>query len=244
MRMARRLNYSGLDVQRRGDLFRRDISPAHLTFRDKMLYLRASKKDELALQGKIIPTHIRRKWMRHLGLIDRFGRVTEYARRIYGPDVALRVLPFPAEASAKLSAKTSERNRLRWQIDRERMLAIALANALKGAAAVRGTKFTPERSRRASIALRGRIMGGAGAKGPEHYFAKSYSLLAPDGTHYRGENVLHFVRERPDLFDPEDILMEKGTCRAAKALCSLRPSNKTPKAGWKGWTWYQQCQSE
>jgi hypothetical protein len=143
---------------------------------------------------------------------------------------------------AKLSperrkASYSERNKKRWQTDRSRALATAIENAKRGSAALTGSHYTPERSRRHSIGQQGKIMGGLGAKGPGHYFAKTFSLIAPDGVIFRGENILEFVRSRQDLFSSADLRMRSGTCNAAKALCALRPGSAVGRRSWKGWAW-------
>lgn len=141
----------------------------------------------------------------------------------------------PEERSASYSA----RNRLRWQNERQRLIEIVTRNARKGTAVLTGRKYTPERSRRASLGQRGKMMGGRGAKGPAHYFAKGFSLRAPDTAVYRGENILDFVRANTALFDPTDVVMKNGTCRAAKALCRLRPGAVERRASWKGWQWHK-----
>lgn len=140
-------------------------------------------------------------------------------------------------ARANASESVAKRNRTRWQTDRERMTAIATANARRGAEAITGTHYSPERSQRASAGQRGKVMGGAGARGPKHYFARSFALRSPDGVVYRGRNIIDFVRTHPELFEADDLRERAGTCRAAKCLSRLRPTVKSPASSWKGWTW-------
>lgn len=178
-----------------------------------------------------------------------FGLITEGAAP--PPIVPIRIL---SSATTKLASRRrkrkqkfspaerrnsySARNRLRWQRDRPRMTEVATRNARKGTAVLTGRRYSPERSRRASIGQRGKIMGGHGAKGPAHYFAKSFALRAPDTAVYRGDNILDFVRAHPDLFPEKDLRPRAGTCNAAKQLCKLRPGASGQKSQWKGWTWY------
>lgn len=75
--------------------------------------------------------------------------------------------------------------------------------------------------------------------------ARSYALVAPDGTVYRGRNLAHFVREHRELFDPADVRPREDRptsliCRATIGLGQLRPGRKMERqpASWKGWTWY------
>lgn len=117
------------------------------------------------------------------------------------------------------------------------MSEIVAANARKGADAVRGTHYSPERSRHASEGQRGKTMGGRGARGPEHFLARGYALRSPRGTVYRGRNILDFTRQHPELFDPDDLRERAGTNRAAKSLSRLRPTTAHPRVTWKGWTW-------
>jgi hypothetical protein len=118
------------------------------------------------------------------------------------------------------------------------MLPVSLANAAKGTLALKGTHYSPERSRRASEGQRGKIMGGQLAAGEDHLFAEQYALCAPDGEIYRGRNIIEFVRTNAYLFDPADLEWKRGHCRASKGLSRLRPTLAAPKPSWKGWIWF------
>jgi hypothetical protein len=80
--------------------------------------------------------------------------------------------------------------------------------------------------------------------GPDHATAKFWTIRSPAGVSYTFHNLVHFVREHPDLFIPEDInwkLTKKGVpvkCRAVGGLYSLSPgrNKKTVNGSWKGWT--------
>ncbi len=117
------------------------------------------------------------------------------------------------------------------------MSEVATKNAAKGSAALLGTHYTPDRSRRASEGQRGKTMGGGMAKGPEHPFADYYSLRSPGGEIFRGRNILEFVRGHEHLFDPRDLVWRRGSCNAGKSLSRLRPTIERPKNSWKEWTW-------
>lgn len=143
-----------------------------------------------------------------------------------------------AESPEQRSARISAQNRKRWERDRERMTAIAAANAAKATAALQGTHYTPERSKRASVGQRGKVMTGEKwAMGPAHTFAEEFRLLDPRGTLHVGRNLLHFVRCNASLFDPSDVRPQKGSCRAARKLSRLRPGVSEQRKSWKGWAW-------
>ena len=105
-----------------------------------------------------------------------------------------------------------------------------LPDTLRQRASAAGIKFRKQDRR--GIELNGRM-----AKGPNNPLARPYSLLSPEGTHYRGKNILQFVREHPDLFDKGDVDWTNGGCHAAKKLRSLRPGLQHSRKTWKGWTW-------
>lgn len=90
------------------------------------------------------------------------------------------------------------------------------------------------------------------AKGPEHWRSTEYHLRNPDGKIFRGRNILEFVRQHPDLFDPQDVVWKvpnhryaskvlgllkvpTKTCHAAKGLSRLFARSHT-RYSWKGWT--------
>lgn len=137
----------------------------------------------------------------------------------------------------KANAQASKRLHTRWRDDPEGMREIAIRNAAKGTAALIGTHYSPQRSRRASEGQRGKIMGGQLAKGERHLFAERFQLFAPDGDVHWGRNIIEFVRANRHLFDPTDLEWRRGHCRASKGLSRLRPTLKTRKLSWKGWTW-------
>ena len=105
-------------------------------------------------------------------------------------------------------------------------------------AALNGTHYSPERSRRASEGQRGKIQSGRAAKSMENFGPKYYSFLAPDGLVHQGQDILHFIRGHLARFDPDDLKWIRGSCRAGKALARLRPWMKRPLGSWKGWSWY------
>lgn len=137
----------------------------------------------------------------------------------------------------KANAQASKRVKTRWTKDPIGMREIAIRNAAKGTAALTGTRYSPERSRRASEGQRGKIMGGQCAAGPKHIFAEWFALCSPENTIYRGRNIIDFVREHLELFDPADLEWKCGHCRATKGLSKLRPTNRRRVIQWKGWSW-------
>lgn len=83
----------------------------------------------------------------------------------------------------------------------------------------------------------GRQATGKVSRGLKNRRAKPYSLVSPDGTHYRGRNVNHFVREHAHLFDKRDLIWKNLTCNAAIKLNRLRPGTSHSLRRWKGWSW-------
>ncbi len=85
-------------------------------------------------------------------------------------------------------------------------------------------------------------------KGPKHKLSKPYDLIAPDGTHYQGRNLRHFVRENPQLFglaragtgDPGQAFVRS---RISARLYALRPGNVRVRHSWHGWRWAGSPQS-
>lgn len=67
--------------------------------------------------------------------------------------------------------------------------------------------------------------------------AKQWLLVSPQNVIHRFKNLSQFIRDNPSLFNPEDIIWHKYSCRAVHAISKLRPSRKKPEASWKGWRW-------
>lgn len=146
----------------------------------------------------------------------------------------------PAEMQAtldKANAQGGKRMRTRWASDPEGMREMAIRNAAIGTAKLTGSKFTEARRSRHSESQRGKKMGGQLAATPDHLFAAEYALCDPSGTVHRGRNLIDFVRERSEWFEPDDIEWKRGHCRATKGLSKLRPTNGAVRRTWKGWTW-------
>ena len=73
-------------------------------------------------------------------------------------------------------------------------------------------------------------------KGLFNQSRKGYSLISPDLDHYEGENLMHFVREHKDLFNPEDVTEPLWKSRAYGGLRQMvRPSPSFKSRIWKGW---------
>jgi len=75
--------------------------------------------------------------------------------------------------------------------------------------------------------------------------AKSWRLRSPSNTVYEFRNLLLFVKENQNLFDPSDVIPHKSSprgCRASVGLNSLNPYVKSPRGSWKGWIWYSQTE--
>jgi len=143
------------------------------------------------------------------------------------------MLGYLRQANSPESA--GRRNTTRWTSDRDRMTAVASANARRGTEALTGVAYSAERSARASQGQIGKVMTGRGARAPEHVLAVAYDLRSPDGRVHRGTNVHDFVRTHTALFDDVDAAeIAGGYTRAARALLALR---RNPKRSWKGWRW-------
>lgn len=69
--------------------------------------------------------------------------------------------------------------------------------------------------------------------------AKTWVVLDPNNQQYEFTNLLHFVRQNPHLFEPNDVIWRKKAngvewCLAASGIGGLaRQSN--PPTNWKGW---------
>lgn len=71
-----------------------------------------------------------------------------------------------------------------------------------------------------------------------HPEAKWWFLRSPRGQIYKFRNLVKFIRDHSDLFDPIDVVwIPAGTwglkCRAYGGLAQLRSQHLS----WKGWTW-------
>jgi len=85
---------------------------------------------------------------------------------------------------------------------------------------------------------RGLPAHGLGAKGPTNFCCKKdCMLISPDRVVHKFDNITHFVRTNPHLFQPEDLVPFKQrtwSCRARSGLASLFARRHT-KGAWKGW---------
>jgi hypothetical protein len=80
--------------------------------------------------------------------------------------------------------------------------------------------------------------------GKDHLASKVWRLRSSANVEYEFKNLTNFVREHPELFDPEDLkwkLNKNGIpleCRATHGLYSLNPNGKKKvvAGSWKGWT--------
>lgn len=90
----------------------------------------------------------------------------------------------------------------------------------------------------------GKPRTGKAAMGPAHPRAKPFELRSPSGEIYKGTCVVHWVREHPELFTPEDAAMIKKfrhpdslemvvTSRASAGLGRVVSGQR---GQWKGWT--------
>ena len=114
--------------------------------------------------------------------------------------------------------------------------------------------WSPEKRIQAADVMRGRPQEAIlTAKGPDHWRSTDYCLRSPKGKIFHGRNILEFVRQHPDLFDPEDVVwrvpryrvaskvlgllkVPTQTCRAAKGLAHLFGEGPHVRYSWKGWT--------
>lgn len=129
------------------------------------------------------------------------------------------------------------------EADLQRMRRLAEQHTTREVAAILGR--TPEglRNRAADEGLRfkkGQVarVGPAG-KGPGNRHARPYSLRSPEGEHYSGRNILHFIRQHASLFDQRDLQWKNGNCHAGRKLRQLRPGRKYSLRTWKGWSWWR-----
>jgi hypothetical protein len=75
-------------------------------------------------------------------------------------------------------------------------------------------------------------------RGEGHINAKFWSFRDPEGEVHKFVNLLHFIREHPDLFEPKDRIVRHGQCKASKCLGELNPARRRHNQTWKGWSWY------
>jgi len=83
---------------------------------------------------------------------------------------------------------------------------------------------------------------GPSAKGPDHFKARYWILMAPTKQIIEGWNLNELVRNHAYLFHPDDVVWHgrsKAKCRASKGLRQLFEMKKDgsgPKVlSWKGW---------
>lgn len=72
---------------------------------------------------------------------------------------------------------------------------------------------------------------------PNHLSAKYWWVRDPNGQLHKFKNLSYWIKTNPHLFAQDDILK-----RAYAGIQSLRPTNRTPVASWKGWTWHSQLE--
>ncbi len=79
-------------------------------------------------------------------------------------------------------------------------------------------------------------------KDENHFLAKEWKLCSPERTIYQFKNLRAFVRDNPELFDPDDVEWRHtknsaaDNCKATAGLSSLSPRRQKPRAEWHGWT--------
>jgi hypothetical protein len=87
-----------------------------------------------------------------------------------------------------------------------------------------------------------------GKKGPQNQCAEVWRLVSPNNTIHEFRNLIHFIRENENLFNPEDVVWRTKngrvckTCKAHGGLSILSPRRKNPHGVWKGWRWYSQVE--
>lgn len=83
------------------------------------------------------------------------------------------------------------------------------------------------------------------AKGVEHNRAKHLLVSSPSRRIYAVDNVSHFVRSHPELFNPDDLIQYRSSksfrCKASCGLLSLiqkgfHGNRSNARGVWKGWT--------
>lgn len=67
--------------------------------------------------------------------------------------------------------------------------------------------------------------------------SKLWLLVSPQNVVYEFRNLSDFIRKNSSLFDPEDVVWTKYSCRAVHGIAHLRPTRKKPESTWKGWRW-------
>lgn len=125
----------------------------------------------------------------------------------------------------------SERTKRHWRMRREEYTRNARAAAAKAVQKLKALNYEP---------LRGVPKSGVMAATPDNQHARTYSLISPDGQVYVGRNIADLVRQRAELFSPDDLRWYKHTCNAAKSLAGLRPGGRHSRPEWKGWRWCDQ----
>lgn len=136
--------------------------------------------------------------------------------------------------------KVSESNRKRWEAGTRKPRAPG--TGAKISAALRkqyedGTrkntwlagKSDAERSRQ------GKAAQAAVPKGAKHPISRWWDVRDPRGRTHRFRNLNQFLRDHPELFDPEDLVIRSGSCRAAKGIQGMFAANGS-SCSWKGWT--------
>jgi hypothetical protein len=105
----------------------------------------------------------------------------------------------------------------------------------------KGRIFSPETREKMRVAWFGKQHKLPGmAKGPQHHKSIVCELRSPTGIVWYVKNVRHFIRTHPELFNPEDLIINKykdGSvrCKAISGLAKLTARTR-PAGSWKGWT--------
>lgn len=104
---------------------------------------------------------------------------------------------------------------------------------------------TPEAIAARAAVMVGRPQTKPGLRaGPDHWEASTGVLRSPDGRLWPYTNRTHFVREHPELFEPEDVVWRsfsknqkkaKIVCRAVTGLSALY-CDSARASSWHGWT--------
>ena len=88
----------------------------------------------------------------------------------------------------------------------------------------------------------GKFEGTSCEAGPNHHAGRIWRLRDPNNRTYQFKNLCEFVRNHPELFDPDDVIWGDGKPRAVSGLQSISARSKHAHCSWKGWTWFSQTE--